>query len=93
MESTVDGNRIRALRHAREIVDDMRWRGMAVPSVYASMAEEFAALVRSGEYAAWLAGPARPRRRATGQRTVLRKTTSAVVRTGGADRAGVVGST
>jgi hypothetical protein len=55
----VNGDRIRAIRHAREIVDDLRWRGMAVPPVYASMADEFSALVRSGQYAAWLAGPAR----------------------------------
>ena len=46
---------IRALRHAREVVDDRRWRGMTVPPVYASMAEEFQALVRSGAYAAWVA--------------------------------------
>jgi ribulose 1,5-bisphosphate synthetase/thiazole synthase len=61
----VNGERIRALRHAREIVDDMRWRGMAVPPVYASMADEFSALVRSGEYAAWLAGSTKPRGHAT----------------------------
>jgi hypothetical protein len=50
-----DGNRIRALRHAREIVQDMRWQGMAVPPLYASMAEEFSALVSSGDYDAWVA--------------------------------------
>lgn len=61
----MNGDTIRALRHAREIVDDMRWRHMVVPPVYASMADEFSALVRSGEYAAWLAGPARPRSRST----------------------------
>jgi hypothetical protein len=49
-------DRIRALRHAREIVDDRRWRGMAVPPVYARMADEFQAEVTSGAYAAWLAG-------------------------------------
>jgi hypothetical protein len=27
----VTGDRAMALRHAREIVDDLRWRGMAVP--------------------------------------------------------------
>jgi hypothetical protein len=48
-------DRISALRHAREIVDDQRWRGMAVPPVYASMADEFQAVVTSGAYAAWLA--------------------------------------
>jgi hypothetical protein len=52
----VSGDRVRALRYAREVVDDLRWRGMAVPPVYAGMAEEFRALVRSGGYTAWVAG-------------------------------------
>ena len=52
----VNGDRVRALRYAREVADDLRWRGMAVPPVYAGMAEEFRALVRSGDYAAWVAG-------------------------------------
>jgi hypothetical protein len=51
----VNAGRVRALRHAREVVFDLRWRGMTVPPVYASMAEEFQALVRSGAYAAWVA--------------------------------------
>jgi hypothetical protein len=51
----VNDDTIRALRHAREVVSDLRWRGMAVPPIYASMAEEFQALVRSGAYAAWVA--------------------------------------
>jgi hypothetical protein len=51
----VNGDRIRALRHVREIVADLRWRGMAVPRVYADMADEFQDLVRSGAYAAWVA--------------------------------------
>ena len=51
----MNGARIRALRHAREVVDDLRWRGMTVPPIYTSMAEEFQALVRSGAYAAWVA--------------------------------------
>jgi hypothetical protein len=51
----VNGDRIRALRHAREVVYDLRWRGMTVPPLYTSMAEEFQALVRSGAYAAWVA--------------------------------------
>jgi hypothetical protein len=51
----VNNDSIRVLRHAREIVDDMRWRGMTVPPCYASMAEEFQALVRSGAYATWVA--------------------------------------
>ncbi len=45
----------------------MYWRGMAVPPVYESMAGEFQALVRSGAYAAWLAGSGRARRRAPGK--------------------------
>jgi hypothetical protein len=52
----VNGDRVRALRYAREAVDDLHWRGMAVPPVYAGMAEEFRALVRSGGYAAWVSG-------------------------------------
>jgi hypothetical protein len=50
----VNGARIRALRYAREVVDDLRWRGMTVPPLYTSMAEEFHALVRSGAYTAWV---------------------------------------
>jgi hypothetical protein len=45
----------RALRHAREIVYDMRRLGMAVPPVYARMTEEFQTLVRSGAYTDWVA--------------------------------------
>jgi hypothetical protein len=51
---TVNGDRIRALRYAREVVSDLRWRGMTVPPIYTTMAEEFHALVRSGAYAAWV---------------------------------------
>jgi hypothetical protein len=50
----VNGERVRALRYAREAVNDLRWRRIAVPPVYLSMADEFQALVRSGDYAAWL---------------------------------------
>jgi hypothetical protein len=50
------------LRHAREIVSDMRWRGIIVPPIYTSMAEEFQALVRSGAYAAWVASAGKARR-------------------------------
>jgi hypothetical protein len=39
----------------------MRWRHMPVPPLYASMADQFQALVRSGDYAAWLATPDGPR--------------------------------
>jgi hypothetical protein len=61
----VNGDRIRALRYAREVVLDMRWRGMSVPLLYISMAEEFQGLVRSGTYAAWVASKSssRPRMR------------------------------
>ena len=55
-----NGERIRAERHAREVVADMHWRGMVVPSLYTRMAAEFQDLVRSGDYAAWVAEGARP---------------------------------
>jgi hypothetical protein len=58
----LNGDRIRALRHAREIASDMRWRGITVPPIYTSMAEEFQALVRSGAYAAWVASSEKARR-------------------------------
>jgi hypothetical protein len=51
----VNGDRVRAQRHARELVADMHWRGMAVPPLYVRMAGEFQDLVRSGDYAAWVA--------------------------------------
>jgi hypothetical protein len=57
----VNGNRIRALRYAREVVSDLRWRGMTVPALYTSMAEEFHALVRSGAYTAWVASAEKAR--------------------------------
>ena len=50
-----NGDRIRALRRAREIVSDLRWRGMAVPPLYICMAEQFQGLAESGAYAAWVA--------------------------------------
>lgn len=50
----MNGYEIRARRRAREIVDDLRWRGMAVPTLYDRMAHEFQDLVRSGDYATWL---------------------------------------
>ena len=58
----VNGDTIRALRHAREVVDDLRWRGMTVPPLYTSMAEELHTLVRSGTYAAWVAASNQARR-------------------------------
>jgi hypothetical protein len=54
-DSDVNGDRIRAERHARELVTDMHWRGMPVPPLYTRMAAEFQNLVRSGDYAAWVA--------------------------------------
>jgi hypothetical protein len=51
----MNGDKIRALHHAREIVDDMHRRGMTVPPLYECMAEEFRDLVRSGAYAEWVA--------------------------------------
>jgi hypothetical protein len=56
----VTGDGLKARRHAREIVTDMRWRGMTVPPLYARMASEFQDLVRSGEYAAWVAANQTP---------------------------------
>jgi hypothetical protein len=59
----VNGDRIRAERRARELVGDMHWRGMAVPSIYSRMAAEFQDLVASGDYAAWVATGGSPRSR------------------------------
>jgi hypothetical protein len=56
----MSGERIKALRHAREVAADLHWRGMAVPTVYASLADEFQAMVESGAYAAWLADSGTP---------------------------------
>ena len=54
----MNGERIRAERHARELVADMHWRGMVVPPLYTRMAAEFQDLIASGDYAAWVAtGP------------------------------------
>jgi hypothetical protein len=57
----VNGDRIRALRYAREVASDLRWRGMTVPALYTGMAEEFHALVRSGAYTAWVASAEKAR--------------------------------
>ena len=51
----MNGDRIRAERHARELVGDMHWQGMPVPTLYSHMAAEFRDLVASGDYAAWVA--------------------------------------
>jgi hypothetical protein len=56
----VTGDGLKARRYAREIVGEMRWRGMTVPRLYARMAGEFEDLVRSGGYAAWVAANQRP---------------------------------
>jgi hypothetical protein len=56
----VNGYEIKARRHARELVDDLRWQGIAVPAVYAHMADEFQDLVVSGDYAAWVAATQKP---------------------------------
>jgi hypothetical protein len=61
----VNGERIRAERHARELVADMHWRGMVVPPLYSRMAAEFQDLVATGGYAAWVATGGAPRSRPT----------------------------
>jgi len=54
------GDGLKARRHAREIVAELRWCGMTVPPLYARMANEFEDLVRSGDYAAWVAANQTP---------------------------------
>ena len=54
------GDQLKARRHAREIVGEMRWRGMSVPALYVRMADEFQDLVRSGECAAWVTASQKP---------------------------------
>lgn len=56
----MNGYEIKARRHAREIVYDLRWQGISVPPVYAHMADEFQDLVGSGGYAAWVAATQKP---------------------------------
>jgi hypothetical protein len=56
----VTGDALKARRHAREIVAELRWCDMTVPPLYARMAGEFEDLVRSGDYAAWVAATRRP---------------------------------
>ena len=55
----MNGYEVKARRRAREIVQEMRWHGMTVPPLYAHMACEFQELVRSGEYAGWVAASQR----------------------------------
>jgi hypothetical protein len=57
----MSGDRISALRHAREIAEELRRHGMAAPPTYASMAHEFQDLVRTRGYAAGLTGSETPR--------------------------------
>ena len=56
----VTADELKARRHAREIVGEMRWRGMSVPALYVGMADEFQDLVRSGDYAAWVTAIQKP---------------------------------
>jgi hypothetical protein len=56
----VTADELKARRHAREIVAEMRWCGMSVPSLYVRMADEFQDLVRSGDYAAWATASQKP---------------------------------
>ena len=56
----VTGDRLKAGRHAREIVGELGWRGMSVPALYVRMADEFQDLVRSGDYAAWVTASQKP---------------------------------
>jgi hypothetical protein len=53
---------IKERRHAREIVGEMRWRGMTVPPLYARMAHEFEDLVHSDDYATWVMAKHHPTR-------------------------------
>jgi hypothetical protein len=64
----VNGYEVKARRQARQIVQDMRWHGVTVPPLYAHMADEFQELVRSGEYAGWVARP-QPSRSSTPRMT------------------------
>ena len=65
VDTNVNGERIRAERHARELVAEMHWRGMVVPPLYTHMAAEFQDLIATGDYAAWVATGGTPRSRAT----------------------------
>jgi hypothetical protein len=49
------GDQLMAWRRAREIVYDLRWLGVAIPPLYSRMADEFSAMVKSGEYTRWVA--------------------------------------
>ena len=56
----VTADELQARRHAREIVGELRWRGMSVPALYVRMADEFQDLVRRGDYAAWVTASLKP---------------------------------
>ena len=56
----MNGYEIKARRHAREIVYNLRWQGIIVPPIYDHMADEFQDMVRSGGYAAWVAAYQKP---------------------------------
>ena len=56
----VTADELKARRHAREIIGELRWRGMSVPALYVRMADEFQDLVRSGDYAAWVTASQKP---------------------------------
>lgn len=56
----MNGYQIQARRHAREVAADMRWQGMTVPPLYAQLTGEFEDLVRSGDYATWVAASQKP---------------------------------
>ena len=51
---------LKARRHTREIVGELRWRGMSVPALYVRMADEFQDLVRSGDYDTWVTASQKP---------------------------------
>jgi hypothetical protein len=89
----VNGDTIRALRHAREIVYDMHWLGMVVPPVYAHMTQEFKALVRSGAYTMWVATSEKASGRQGAMAEVLGESSSRADRSRPAhNRAGALGS-
>jgi CBS domain-containing protein len=56
----VTADELKARRHAREIVGELRWRGMSVPALYVRMADEFQDLVRSGDYDTWVTASQKP---------------------------------
>ena len=56
----VTAEELKARRHAREIVGELRWRGMSVPALYVRMADEFQDLVRSGDYDTWVTASQKP---------------------------------